>query len=117
MSSSPEGNDIGTSIIREMIELQVPSNRRSPIGDIGDVDNLCFDTKVGSIKQCDDPESISVFKRRVLEISRSTKRESGSERAAALSRTNFATRSRSTQSSAREASRGLLTIFLTPWSP
>jgi len=74
-----------------MIELQVPSNRQRPIGGIEVVINLCFDTKVGSIKQWEDPESISVLMTMSVEIVRVMKRESGSERAAALSQTNFAT--------------------------
>jgi hypothetical protein len=34
-----------------MMELQVPSNRRSLIGGIEDIDKLWVVTKVGSIKQ------------------------------------------------------------------
>jgi len=44
------------------------------------------------MKQCDDPESIRALIKRSVEIVRVMKRESGSERAAVLSRTNFATR-------------------------
>jgi hypothetical protein len=97
-----------------MTELQVPSNRRSPIGGIEDVDNLWVVTKIGSIKQWDDPESISVFTKRCSEMVSIIKRESGSERVAALRCTDVTTWSRSMQSSAREASRGLQTIFLIP---
>jgi hypothetical protein len=94
--------------------LQVPSNRQSLIGGIEDVDKLWVVTKVGSIKQWDDPELISVFTERCLEMVSIIKRELGSERAAALRCTDVTTRSRSMQSSAHEASRGLWTIFLIP---
>ena len=66
---------------------------------------LCSSTKVASRKQCEDPESIKVRVRSErIDVNESvTVRESGSERAAALSRTNLATRVRSMQSSVRVA--------------
>jgi hypothetical protein len=66
---------------------------------------LCSATKVESRKQCEDPESINVWVRSErVDVNESvTVRESGSERAAALSRTNLATRVRSMQSSVRVA--------------
>jgi hypothetical protein len=85
-----------------MTELQVPSNRRSPIGRIVVVVIWCLDTNDESRKQWDEPESIRVCIARDLRVARDMKRESGSERADALSRTNFATRRRSTRPLVRE---------------
>jgi hypothetical protein len=47
-----------------MIELQVPSNKRRPIGVISEVEMLFFITNDELIKQWDDPESIRVWVRR-----------------------------------------------------
>ena len=61
-------------------------------------------TNEESIKQCEEPESIRVcVEMECGERDRVTKRESGSERADALRRTNLATRERSTQPSDRAA--------------
>ena len=115
MNSSPDGKVIGISAVSVIVELQVPSNKRSPIGGIDLVLILFLDTKRVSKKESEEPESRSVRRSRKLRVVRCRVKESGSKRADALSRTNFATRSRSTQPSAREAvSRGLWTIFLRP---
>ena len=81
--------------------LQVPSNRRRPIGATKIVGILLLVTKAESIKQFEEPESIRVrVERECLEMDRVVKRESGSERADTLSRTNVATQKRSMQPSA-----------------
>ena len=103
----------GSSIVWVMIELQVPSKRRSLIGGMVVVGSLWCFTNFGSMKQWDDLESMRALIRTSADIVRVMKRESGSERAAVLSQTNFATWWRSTQSSDCGASWGLLTIFLT----
>lgn len=66
---------------------------------------LCSSTKIESRKQCEDPESINVrVKSERIDVKESVMvRESGSERAEALSRTKLATRVRSMQSSVRVA--------------
>ena len=87
-----------------MIELQVPSNKRSPIGFTDEVKMLFSLTNDALIKQCEDPESIRVLEGRVIgERYRVIKRDSGLERADAFSRTKLATRIKSTQSSDRVA--------------
>ena len=87
-----------------MIELQVPSNKRSPIGGTEVVKMLLSETNVESKKQWEDPESISVrVEREYVGRDRVTKRESGLERADALNRMKLAMRVRSTQSSDRIA--------------
>ena len=117
MNSSPDGKVIGSLAICEMMELQVPSNRWSLIGEIVVVVTLCLDTNDKSRKQWEEPESIRVCIDREFGIVRDMKRESGSERADALSWMNFATQSRSTQPSVREdITWGLRTIFLNPQS-
>src|SRR3984885_8241513 len=102
-SVTPVGKVIGISAFCVMIELQVPSNNQSPIGGTAMVWILWFLTKVVSMKQCEEPESIRVRIRRVGVIVKVTKSDSGSERADVISRTNAAMRSRSTQPSARVA--------------
>jgi hypothetical protein len=97
--------------------LQVPSNNRKGIAGIDRSIRLCFRAKVVSTKQWVEPESTKArntkFSRR-LETS-FTNNELGSERAAALSRNVSETRRESTQPSDRAISRGLLTLFSTPW--
>ena len=84
-----------------MIALQVPSNRQRPIGATEIVGILLLVTKVESIKQSEEPESIRVqVERECSEMDRVVKRESGLERADALSQTNVAMQKRSTQPSA-----------------
>ena len=81
--------------------LQVPSNRQRPIRATEIVGILLLVTKAESIKQSEEPESIRVrVERECSEMDRVVKRELGSERADALSRTNVATQKRSTQPSA-----------------
>jgi hypothetical protein len=102
VNSLPVGNVIGSLAIWVMVELGVPSNKQSLIGGIVVIVILCLDTNDESKKQWDEPESIRVCIDREFGIVRDIKRESGLERADALSQMNFATRSRSTQPSARE---------------
>ena len=84
-----------------MIALQVPSNRRRPIGATKIVGISLIVTKVKSIKQSEEPESIRVqVGRECSEMDRVVKRELGSERADTLSRTNVAMQKRSMQPSA-----------------
>ena len=69
-----------------MIALQVPSNRWRLIRAIKTVGILLLVTKAESIKQSEEPESIRVqVERECLEMDRVVKRESGLERADALS--------------------------------
>ena len=75
-----------------MIALQIPSNRRRLIGATEIVGILLLVTKAESIR-------VRV-ERECSEMDRVVKRELGSERADALSRTNVATQKRSTQPSA-----------------
>ena len=51
------GQSIGTSAACVMMELQVPSNRQSPMS--GTV-MLWWSTKCLSMKQCEEPESMRV---------------------------------------------------------
>ena len=84
-----------------MIALQVPSNRRRPIGATEIVGILLLVTKAESIKQSEEPESIRVWvERDCSEMDRVVKRESGLERADTLSQMNVATQKRSMQPSA-----------------
>src|ERR1700733_2558971 len=94
---------IGISAFCVMIELQVPSNNWSPIGGTAMVVILWFLTKVVSIKQCEEPESIRVQIRRVGVIVKVIKSDSGSERVDVLSQTNAAMQLRSMQPSAQVA--------------
>jgi hypothetical protein len=101
------------------MELQVPSNRRRPIGAMVIVLILCLDTKIELRKQWEEPESMRVHEvREWVGNVKVIKRELGDKRADALSRTNLAMRCRSMQPSAWIAfSRGSQTIFLSPQSP
>ena len=56
----PVGNIIGISVASVMMELQVPSKRRSPMGGTAKVGMLLVLANVESKKQCEEPESISV---------------------------------------------------------
>ena len=51
---------IGTSAACVMMELQVPSNRRSPMGGTMVVGMLWWSTKCLSMKQCEELESMRV---------------------------------------------------------
>ena len=55
----PVGNVIGISVASVMMELQVPSKRRSPMGGTVKVGMLWVLVNVESKKQCEEPESIS----------------------------------------------------------
>ena len=78
MNISPEAKVTGSFTIWVMIELQVPSNKQSPIGVIEVVGMLLSETNNVSIKQWDDPESIRVWvEREYVKMDKVTKRESG----------------------------------------
>jgi hypothetical protein len=118
VNSSPVGKVIRISAVSVIMELQVPLNKQSPIGVIDFVLMLFLDTKSESKKESEEPESRRVGRDNDFIMVRQMVKESGSKRADALSRTNFATWSRSTQPSAREAVPwGLRTIFLKPRTP
>ena len=71
-----------------MTVLEEPSNNQRPISDTNEVEMLCSETKVESIKQCKEPESIRVpVEMEHGERDRVTKRDLGSERADTLSQT------------------------------
>ena len=57
----PVGNVIGISVASMMMELQVPSKRRSPMGGTVKVRMLWVLANVESKKQCEELESISVW--------------------------------------------------------
>jgi hypothetical protein len=84
-----------------MVVLQDPSKSRRPIGETEVVGMLCSAANVESMKQWEDTESIRVrVSREQMVVNESVMiRESGSERAAALSQTNLAMWIRSMQSS------------------
>jgi hypothetical protein len=88
-----------------MVVLQDPSKSRRPIGETEVVGMLCSAANVESMKQWEDPESIRVrVSRERMVVNESVMiRESGSERAVALSQTNLAMRVRSMQSSVHVA--------------
>jgi hypothetical protein len=113
VNSLPVGKVIGISAVSVIMELQVPSNKRSPIGVIDFVLILILDTKSESKKESEELESRRVGRDNDFRMVRQMVKESGSKRVDALSQTNFTTWSRSTQPSAREAVPwGLRTIFL-----
>jgi hypothetical protein len=118
VNSSPVGKVIRISAVSVIMELQVPLNKRSPIGVIDFVLILLLDTKSESKNKSEELESRRVGRDNDFRMVRQMVKESGSKRADVLSRTNFATWSRSTQPSAREAVPwGLRTIFLKPRTP
>ena len=83
-----------------MVALEEPSNRRSRIGGIVEVDSAWVRTNLVSIKQCVEPESTSALKGPAMAGDVTGRiRELGSERADALIRNSVAQLS-STQSSA-----------------
>jgi hypothetical protein len=105
-------------VVSVIMELQVPSNKQSLIGVIDFVLILILDTKSESKKESKEPESRRVGRDNDFRMVRQIVKESGSKRADALSQTNFATQSRSTQPLACEAVPwGLQTIFLKPRTP
>ena len=57
----PVGNVIGISMASVMMELQVPSKRWSPMDGTAKVGMLWVLVNVESKKQCEEPESISVW--------------------------------------------------------
>jgi hypothetical protein len=57
VNSSPVGKVIGSSVVLVIMELQVPSNKQSPIGVIDFVLILFLDTKSESKKESEEPES------------------------------------------------------------
>ena len=113
------GKHRGKSTEAEICDVEEPSKSRSGIGGIGVVGRSCSLAKLLSTKQCVDPESINVRKSSEDctrgEESRRV-RESGSERADALSLTRVALEG-STQPSASAESGGLLLIFLSSADP
>jgi hypothetical protein len=118
VNSLPVGKVIRSSAVSVIMELQVPSNKRSPIGVIDFVLILILDTKSESKKESEELESRRVGRDNDFRMVRQMVKESGSKRADTLSRTNFVTRSRSMQPSAHEAVPwGLRTIFLKPRTP
>jgi hypothetical protein len=117
VNSSPVGKFIRSSAVSVIMELQVPLNKRSPIGVIDFVLILILDTKSESKKESEEPESRRVGSDNDFRMVRPMVKESGSKRADVLSRMNFTTQSKSMQPSAREAVPwGLQTIFLKPWT-
>jgi hypothetical protein len=113
VNSSPVRKIIESSAVSVIMELQVPSNKQSPIRVIDFVLFLFLDTKSESKKESEEPESRRVGRDNDFRMVRQIVKESGSKRADALSQTNFMTQSRSTQPSAHEAVPwGLQTIFL-----
>jgi hypothetical protein len=117
VNSSPVRKVIGISAVSVIMELQVPSNKQSPIRVIDFILMMILDTKSESKKESEEPESRRVGRDNDFRMVRQMVKESGSKRVDALSQMNFATRSRSTQPSAREAVPwGLRTIFLKPWT-
>jgi hypothetical protein len=118
VNSSPVGKVIRSSTVSVIMELQVPSNKRSPIRVIDFILILILDTKSESKKESEELESRRVGRDNDFRMVRQMVKESGSKRVDVLSRTNFATWSRSTQPSAREAVPwGLRTIFLKLQTP
>jgi hypothetical protein len=115
VNSSPVGKVIGISMVLVIMELQVPSNKRSLIGVIDFVLMLFLDTKSESKKESEELESRRVGRDNDFRMVRQMVKESGSKRADTLSWTK---RSRSTQPSAHGAVPwGLQTIFLKPQTP
>jgi hypothetical protein len=118
VNCSPVGKVIGSSTVLVIMELQVPSNKWSPIRVIDFVLILILDTKSESKKESEKLELRRVGRDNDFRMVRQMVKESGSKRADALSWTNFMTWSRSTQPLAHEAVPwGLQTIFLKPWTP
>jgi hypothetical protein len=102
-------------VVSVIMDLQVPSNKQSPIGVIDFVLILILDTKSESKKESEELELRRVGRDNDFRMVRQMVKESGSKRADMLSRTNFVTQLRSTQPSAHEAVPwGLRTIFLKP---
>jgi hypothetical protein len=113
VNSSPVRKVIRSSAVLVIMELQVPSNKQSPIRVIDFVLILILDTKSESKKKSEEPESRRVGRDNDFRMVRQMVKESGSKRADVLSQMNFVTWSRSTQPSACEAVPwGLWTIFL-----
>jgi hypothetical protein len=107
------GKVIRSSAVSVIMELQVPSNKQSPIGVIDFVSILILDTKSESKKESEEPELRRVGRDNDFRMVRQMVKESGSKRADMLSQTNFVTWSTSMQPSACEAVPwGLWTIFL-----
>jgi hypothetical protein len=118
VNSSPVRKVIGSSAVSVIMELQVPSNKQSPIGVIDFILILILDTKSESKKESEEPESRRVGRDNDFRMVRQMVKESGSKRVDTLSQMNFTTQSRSTQPSACEAVPwGLWTIFLKPQTP
>lgn len=117
--ASPDGKWSSSVMTWVIVWLEVPSNSCRRIGETGLRGRECNSAKPESMKQWEEPESISV---RINSLTpsenRSSRREFGSERADALSRRTVAVREESTQSSHCAGFGGLRTIFLArSWSP
>ena len=97
------------------MEFEVPSNSRSRIGGMGNVQSLWTEVNAESRKQCVKPESTRVgmiIPGTKAEASWSVK-EFGLERADMLRHSSTKAPTRSTQPWSRAG--GLLPIFLAPW--
>ena len=114
---SPEGKRIGNSTVEVITEFEVPSNSRSRIGGIGNVQSLWTEVNTESRKQCVEPESTRVgmvIPGTKVEVSWSVK-EFGLERADVLRRSATEAPTRSMQPWSGARAKGLLPIFLAPW--
>ena len=80
----PVGKVIGISAVSVIVELQVPSNKQSPIGGIEIILILFLDTRMVSKKELEELESSSVRRPRELRVIRCRVNESGSKRADTL---------------------------------
>jgi hypothetical protein len=84
VNSSPVGKVIGISAVSVIMELQVPSNKRSPIRVIDFVLILFLDTKSESKNESEELESRRVGRDNDFRMVRQMVKESGSKRADTL---------------------------------
>jgi hypothetical protein len=85
VNSLPVGKAIRSSAVSVIMELQVPSNKQSPIRVIDFVLILILNTKSESKKESEEPESRRVGRDNDFRMVRQMVKESGSKRADTLS--------------------------------
>jgi hypothetical protein len=89
VNSLSVGKGIGSSVVSVIMELQVPSNKRSLIRVIDFILILILDTKSESKKESEEPESRRVGRDNDFRMVRQMVKESGSKRADTLSQMNL----------------------------
>ena len=115
---SPVGKHIRSEIWEFTMAIEVPSKSQSLWGLVRKVQRLYFQTNFGLMKQCEDPESIRVWRYaesgNIGEVKFMYRESAGAEIADAPRRNSYVTQAASEQPSSCVGLKGLLMSFLLP---